>query len=421
MFKAVKNISPMIFILALAAAVHAASPKAPKPGAADTARKPEVVDAAPKPEPADSASGQSAVGKPKAADTASKPKTAGRQSAASAGLDTRDALAAKQDSISEALYREEDGQDFNALFEDMDADHFMAVDTSFAWSNSRINSGRFDYKMLGPEDTIRIPLIDTAQSKHFVHPYPGHITSPFGPRRFLWHYGTDVKLHTGDTVRSMMDGIVRVIQYDRRGYGNVVVVRHHSGLETVYGHLAKGGVRVEANHHIKAGEMVGLGGNTGRSTGPHLHFEIRYFGEPFNPAYIIDFENYALRSDTLVLTRDNFEYLTEIRKTVYHAVRGGDNLGAIARRYGTTVTKLCRLNGITPRTTLRIGRKLVVRSGKEAEEQVIRDELPAAADGIDTGDTDGESAEAEVASVPAAAPDSAIIDGTAETVDAEGQ
>jgi murein DD-endopeptidase MepM/ murein hydrolase activator NlpD len=300
----------------------------------------------------------------------------------------------------------------------MDADGFMAVDTSFAWSNSRINSGRFDYKMLGPEDTIRIPLTDTAQSKRFIHPYPGRITSPFGPRRFLWHYGTDVKLHTGDTVRSMMDGIVRVIQYDRRGYGNVVVVRHHSGLETVYGHLAKGGVRVEANHYIKAGDMVGLGGNTGRSTGPHLHFEIRYFGEPFDPAYIIDFENYALRGDTLVLTRDNFEYLTEIRKTVYHTVRGGDNLGAIARRYGTTVTKLCRLNGITPRTMLRVGRKLVVRSGKEAEEQVIRDELPAAAGGADISDESDEAAESEVASVPAAPADT-VTGGTAETVGAE--
>ena len=272
-----------------------------------------------------------------------------------------------EDSLAEAQFREEEGQDFSSLFDDLSDDDFMGIDTTYAWSNHRINSGRFDYRTLGPADTIRIALVDSSQNRHFVHPFEYRVTSRFGPRRYMWHYGIDVKLNTGDTVRCALDGIVRVIQFDRRGYGNVVVVRHHNGLETLYGHLSR--VTVEVNQTIKAGDMVGLGGNTGRSTGAHLHFEIRYFGEPFNPEHIIDFETFRLRSDTLVLTRDNFEYLTAQRQRVIHTVRRGENLGMIARRYGTTVNAICRLNGITPRTTLRIGRRLVVRTDRTVDNE----------------------------------------------------
>jgi len=266
------------------------------------------------------------------------------------------------DSIAEAQFREEEGQDFSSLFDDLSDDDFIGIDTTYAWSNFTINSGRFDYRTLGPRDTIKIVLADSSQNRHFVHPFNNFVTSRFGPRRYMWHYGVDVKLNTGDTVHCVMDGIVRVIQFDRRGYGNVVVVRHHNGLETLYGHLSR--VKVEVNQQIKAGDMVGLGGNTGRSTGAHLHFEIRYFGEPFNPAHIMDFENYTLKSDTLVLTRNNFEYLTAQRQRLIHTVRRGDTLGGIARRYGTTINAICRLNGITPRTTLRVGRRLVVRTDR---------------------------------------------------------
>ncbi len=269
----------------------------------------------------------------------------------------------EQDSLREAGTTDE-GEDFSSLFEDI----YMEIDTSYGWNNSKVNVGRFDYRSLSVSDTIRIPLIDSAQNRFYCHPFNNYVTSPFGPRRYLWHYGIDVKLHKGDTVRCVFDGIVRATQYDRRGYGNVVVVRHHSGIETVYGHLSK--ATVAPNQKIKAGEMVGLGGNTGRSTGPHLHFEIRYFGEPFDPGHIIDFENYALKANTLVLTRDDFEYLTELRKTVYYTVRRGDNLGSIARRHRTSVTALCRLNGIRPRTILSVGRRLVVRSGKQIEQEL---------------------------------------------------
>jgi len=286
-----------------------------------------------------------------------------REECGDIGLDAGD------DNNNDAMHGEEEGQDFNSLFENLQEYNLMYIDTSFAWDNKTINAGHFDYKTLESGDSIKIPLVDSSQDKLYAHPIANQVTSRFGMRGNLWHYGTDVRLKTGDQVKCALDGIVRVIQYDRAGYGNVVVVRHHNGIETLYGHLSK--VLVKPNQTINAGDIVGLGGNTGRSTGPHLHFEIRYYGEPFNPEYIIDFNDYALKSDTLVLTRDNFEYLTELRKTIYYTVRNGDNLSVIAKRYGTTVNNLCRLNGIKPQAILSIGRKLVVRSGSEADQKIV--------------------------------------------------
>lgn len=234
---------------------------------------------------------------------------------------------------------------------------FMEVDT-FYWHNKKINSGRFDSKSM--TDTMRIPLAELSDSNtstlRYCHPFKNYVTSNFGHRRFIFHYGVDIKLYRGDPVCVAFDGIVRVTKYDRHGYGNVVVVRHPNGLETIYGHLSK--VLVKPLQRVKSGDIIGLGGNSGRSTGSHLHFEIRYRGEPFDPNCFIDFENFKLKSDTLILTRENFEYLIELRKAKYHIIRKGDTLGKIAMLYGTTVSKLCALNHITRKTILRPGRKI---------------------------------------------------------------
>lgn len=274
------------------------------------------------------------------------------------------ALAWEPDSTEQDSISAEEKEDFSSLFEDV----YTEIDTTYAWSNYKINSGRFDYKSLGPKDTIRIPLVDPSHKRNYVHPFKNYVSSDFGRRRYGWHYGVDVKLRTGSPVKCAFDGIVRVVTYDPRGYGRVVVVRHHSGLETLYAHLSR--AKVKPRQKVKAGDVIGLGGNTGRSSGSHLHFEMRYFGEPFNPNHIIDFENYCLKDNTLVLTRGNFEYLTVQRQTVYHTIRKGDTLGAIARRYGTRVSTLCRLNGIGRRTVLRIGRRLIVRTAKKGEKKL---------------------------------------------------
>lgn len=240
----------------------------------------------------------------------------------------------------------------NALYDS----NYSEIDT-FAWSKNRINSGKIDCSYLF--DTVRIVLRDTCRNRHYIHPFKGHITSDFGRRdRWLWHYGIDIKLNTGDTVRAAFDGIVRAVLYDRYGYGRVVAIRHFWGVETIYGHLSKS--IVVPDRKIKAGDVIGLGGRTGRASGSHLHFETRYYGEPFDPNIIIDFENFRLKSDTLKLYKDDFAYLKQLRKTVTHKIKKGDNLSIIAKRYRTTIKKLCNLNGITPKTILRIGRNLVV-------------------------------------------------------------
>jgi len=182
------------------------------------------------------------------------------------------------------------------------------------------------------------------------------VTCGFGPRRRIFHFGTDIKLQKGDSVLAAFEGIVRVVKFDRRGYGNAIVIRHPQGIETIYGHLSK--VLVSTNQHIKAGELIGLGGSTGRSTGAHLHFEVRYHGEPFDPSCFYDFANFSLKADSLIVSRANFEYLIELRKAKYCVVKKGDTLGRIAVRYHTSITTICKLNGISKKTLLRVGRRI---------------------------------------------------------------
>lgn len=262
------------------------------------------------------------------------------------------------DSIISETQENEFQQDLNTLF-----DYETTPDDAFAWSTTRINSGRFDPKDW--LDTAHVTLVDSSLGKFYVHPFKNIITSNFGARGGLWHYGIDIRLSKGDTVRAAFDGIVRVRQYDKHGYGIVIVVRHANGLETLYGHLSK--TDLVPNSRVKAGEVIGFGGNTGRSTGCHLHFEMRYFGQPFDPNLIIDFEKYALKDDILTLTKTNFDYLTELAKTKWHIIRRGETLGHIAMRYRTSVSKLCKLNRLTSRTILRPGRKIIVYTAKRSD------------------------------------------------------
>ena len=216
----------------------------------------------------------------------------------------------------------------------------------------------------------------------FSMPHEGRMTSNFGRRGSRrYHYGIDLKLQVGDTIYAAFDGKVRVQQYERRGYGYYTVIRHVNGLETVYGHLSK--FLVKENDFVKSGQPIALGGNTGRSTGPHLHFETRFLGKPINPNYLIDFNNKVCHRDEYLVTHSSYRKTSQSSRVLanssnyreptstannkyvsgtvkYHRIKSGDTLGAIARRHGISVSRLCSLNNITPKTTLRIGKSLRV-------------------------------------------------------------
>lgn len=184
------------------------------------------------------------------------------------------------------------------------------------------------------------------------------ITDIFGyrPRRRRMHYGLDIKVERGDTIRAAFDGKVRYVSYQRRGYGHYVVIRHPNGLETLYAHLTK--KLVAENEVVKAGDPIGTGGNTGRSTGTHLHFETRLIGKALNPALFFDFPNQDVTGDTYLYKKPVKKVYDPSDPDTYYKVRSGDSLSRIAARKGTTVKNLCKLNGITTKTTLRPGQIL---------------------------------------------------------------
>jgi len=237
------------------------------------------------------------------------------------------------------------------LMEDHPADDIYGQ----IWTSVKLNPYLTPIDSL--KDSIKISCAD------FYLPTPGYITSKFGARRYRYHYGTDLKLQTGDSVRAAFDGKIRIIDYEKLGYGHYIVVRHNNGLETVYAHLSK--VLVELNQDVAGGAVIALGGNTGRSTGSHLHFEFRYLGNAINPEKIVNFETGCIRDSVYLLTkRKTFDYLQEVKEmqsAKYYTVRSGDNLGKIAARHGTSVNAICRLNGIKSTKILRIGERLRVR------------------------------------------------------------
>lgn len=210
------------------------------------------------------------------------------------------------------------------------------------------------------KDTISMVLYDSLAGHYWSMPLTySKINSGFGMRSARWHYGTDLDLEVGEPVMACFDGIVRIVQYNSGGYGYYVMIRHYNGFETLYAHLSRQDVKV--GQIVKAGEVIGLGGNTGRSSGPHLHFEVRYAGNAFNPTYMYDFAAHTLRSSTFSLTPEHYAYAKEARKVYYHTVRSGQTLGMISRKYGVSVTQICRLNHISTKSVIRAGQRLRIR------------------------------------------------------------
>ncbi len=261
---------------------------------------------------------------------------------------------------------------------------------SECWDTRTVNPYKEEPEVI--PDRFSLWIVDTLDS--YVCPYVVKPRSLYGYRHGRRHQGIDLPYPTGTPVPSAFDGRVRISDYVG-GYGNLVVVRHANGLETFYGHLSKR--NVEAGDWVSAGDIIGLGGSTGRSTGPHLHFETRYKGAAFDPSWLIDFETGTLRhrllrirswyfnpnqryvqsiddEDEIFRTDEEDRLLAEeqAKKDAaaraaaeaaamrYHTIRSGDTLSGIARKYHTSVNELCRLNGIKTTTVLQVGRRIRV-------------------------------------------------------------
>lgn len=232
-------------------------------------------------------------------------------------------------------------------------------------------SNAYAHKATELPDHYRIDL------RHFCMPTKSRVvTSNFGPRWGRTHKALDIKVYTGDTIRAAFSGKVRIVKYEAKGYGKYIIIRHYNGLETVYGHLSK--QLVSENQEVRAGDVIGLGGNTGRSTGSHLHFETRLCGVALNPALFFDFMNQDVTGDYYDYNKNTYAResaeATRLRGKVgngsytredvvgtdtetaqqgdttsgeklYHKVKYGETLTSIAKKRGVTVEQICRLNG----------------------------------------------------------------------------
>ena len=257
-----------------------------------------------------------------------------------------------------------------------------------AWDNAACYTGK-NNDLSKLKDTIWLCL-NEVEINDFTVPVKGGVTSHYGYRSGRYHNGTDLALNIGDTVCAAFSGKIRYAKYNEGGFGNLVIIRHYNGLETFYAHLSKH--LVVPNQDVKSGDPIGLGGNTGRSFGPHLHFEVRFYDGSINPEEIIDFKTKKLKRENLFVHKGLFvpgakpsEYYEsnspdeQIVKEVvkdkpivpfvkvntvqkkYYTVKTGDTLTEIAARNKTTVSKLCQLNGIKPSSRIQVGKSLRIR------------------------------------------------------------
>lgn len=274
------------------------------------------------------------------------------------------------------LDEEFDGIMNEALFNQIQAD--TNLNLMQTWDNDVCFTSERTNDLSRMNDTIWLCLVDDLHNE-FVSPVPGIVTSRYGYRKGRYHNGIDLNLRTGDTVKAAFSGRVRYAKWNDGGFGNLVIIRHHNGLETFYAHLSKH--LVAPDQEVKAGEPIGLGGNTGRSFGAHLHFEVRFYDAPMNPEEVIDFAKKELKDENLLVQKRLFrpgakpsdeeisgESIASVQARTeasaarkYYKIRSGDTLSQIASRNNTTVSRLCKLNGIRPTTLLQVGRQLRVR------------------------------------------------------------
>lgn len=237
-------------------------------------------------------------------------------------------------------------------------------------------------KSVNPFKEKDVPDMQVIDVTGYVMPHKGILTSPYGYRQKFkrMHKGVDIGIRSNDTIRAAFDGKVRLTAYEGRGYGNYIILRHPNGLETVYGHLNKH--LVKPDQVVRAGDPIGLGGSTGRSTGPHLHFETRFMGYAINPSAIFDFANHTTHTDEYTFTKTTYtkarnfapsrnkrELLADEENTYKsgnnqissYVVKKGDTLNKIARAHGMSATSLRKLNNLEPEDVIKIGMELKLK------------------------------------------------------------
>ena len=272
------------------------------------------------------------------------------------------------------------------------------------WDTSQV----FAYKSIAYEDLPSVVDLNLVKDlSGFKAPVVGSVLSKYGPRGRRNHHGVDIPLKIGEPIYAAFDGKIRYAKYNTGGFGNLVIVRHENGLETWHAHLSK--LNVKVNDYVKCGQVIGFCGSTGRSRGPHLHFEMRYCDQTFDPEFIVDFQTGQLKYQTFALEKqffnihsraseileeddDDFPLLASAEgdtasgdileriaaaqkkeeqqtktatvsssNAVYHTIKQGDILGRLALKYGVSVSQICRLNNITPKTVLKLGRRLRIK------------------------------------------------------------
>lgn len=254
------------------------------------------------------------------------------------------------------------------------------------WDTKRKNPYNLDATEF--DEVVPLKLYDISEGRLWKKPIEkGIVNSEFKWRGRRWHEGVDLDVEIGDPVYAPFDGIVRVTGRDGRGYGNYMILRHYNGIETIHAHLSK--INFETNTLVKAGDIIGLAGNTGRSSGPHLHFEMLYEGNPFNPRHIYEFlpDDIKIIAQEFIVTSRIFDYLRgkatlptetnnlveseenyegeapveEVTNVVWVKVKSGDSLTEIAQRNGLSIQELCKLNHISPRAVLKVGKRLRIQ------------------------------------------------------------
>lgn len=269
-------------------------------------------------------------------------------------MDTIPTDLAKEIGIASAKFR---AQDNNSVAHTSGTGSAVpASDLYVSWEINNLFPEKDMLKFKG--DTSVCLTLNGGERGEYFHPFNGPVTSNFGWRDSTQHNGIDIDLNKGDKVSAAFDGMVRIAK-NGGGFGNVVIIRHYNGLETVYAHLSK--IKVKPGQVVVAGQVIGLGGSTGHSTGSHLHFEVRFKGVPINPKYLISFPDQKLLCNELIIKKSKWGLAAYPKDARFYTIEKGDTIFEIAKRFGTTTASIRQMNGFSgTRVRLKAGQQISV-------------------------------------------------------------